>query len=153
MLLGLRTYYTSGEKETRAWTIKVRGGRLQRSVQVFCAAAHSFGPSPLSQAGMTAPQAAGVIHGDFERGFIRAETVAYDDLVKAGSEKIAKESGWMRSEGKVSVTGAREMLWLSYSRKAITISFRAKTACRWLDGWWQEYVVQDGDVILFRFNV
>jgi GTP-binding protein YchF len=88
-LLGLRTYFTTGPKETRAWTI---------------------------QAGMVAPQAAGVIHTDFERGFIRAETVAYDDLVTAGSMATAKEKGQVRSEGK-------------------------------------EYVVQEGDVMLFRFNV
>jgi GTP-binding protein YchF len=88
-LLGLRTYFTSGEKETRAWTIK---------------------------AGMLAPQAAGVIHSDFERGFIRAETVAYDDLVAAGSMTAAKEKGLVRSEGK-------------------------------------DYVVKEGDVMLFRFNV
>ncbi|HIK13706.1 MAG TPA: redox-regulated ATPase YchF [Leptolyngbyaceae cyanobacterium M33_DOE_097] len=88
-LLGLRTYFTTGPKETRAWTIK---------------------------AGMVAPQAAGVIHTDFERGFIRAETVAYQDLVTAGSMSGAKEKGLVRSEGK-------------------------------------EYVVQEGDVLLFRFNV
>ncbi|MGB8703020.1 MAG: redox-regulated ATPase YchF [Thermosynechococcaceae cyanobacterium] len=88
-LLGLRTYFTSGPKETRAWTI---------------------------HAGMKAPQAAGVIHTDFERGFIRAETVAYEDLVAAGSMGGAKERGQVRSEGK-------------------------------------EYVVQEGDVLLFRFNV
>ncbi|AZB71421.1 redox-regulated ATPase YchF [Synechococcus elongatus] len=88
-LLGLRTYFTTGPKETRAWTIR---------------------------AGMTAPQAAGVIHSDFERGFIRAETVAYADLVSTGSMTAAKEKGLVRSEGK-------------------------------------EYVVQEGDVMLFRFNV
>jgi hypothetical protein len=88
-LLGLRTYFTSGPKETRAWTI---------------------------HAGMKAPQAAGVIHTDFERGFIRAETVAYQDLVTTGSMNAAKEKGLVRSEGK-------------------------------------EYVVQEGDVLLFRFNV
>ncbi|ALF54087.1 GTP-binding protein [Nostoc piscinale CENA21] len=88
-LLGLRTYFTSGPKETRAWTIN---------------------------AGMSAPQAAGVIHSDFERGFIRAETVAYDDLVASGSMKSAKEKGLVRSEGK-------------------------------------EYIVQEGDVMLFLFNV
>ena len=87
--LGLITYYTSGPTETRAWTI-VDGWR--------------------------APQAAGVIHGDFERGFIKAETVAYDALVAAGDEKVAKEQGLVRAEGK-------------------------------------EYVVKDGDVMLFRFNV
>jgi len=88
-LLGLRTYFTAGPKETRAWTIR---------------------------AGMVAPQAAGVIHSDFERGFIRAETVAYKDLVATGSMNAAKEKGLVRSEGK-------------------------------------EYVVQEGDVMLFRFNV
>ncbi len=88
-LLGLRTYFTTGPKETRAWTI---------------------------HAGMKAPQAAGVIHTDFERGFIRAETVAYQDLVTNGSMGAAKEKGLVRSEGK-------------------------------------EYVVQEGDVLLFRFNV
>ncbi|HEY9645877.1 MAG TPA: redox-regulated ATPase YchF [Chroococcidiopsis sp.] len=88
-LLGLRTYFTTGPKESRAWTI------------------HS---------GMTAPQAAGVIHTDFERGFIRAETVAFKDLVESGSMGAAKEKGLVRSEGK-------------------------------------EYVVQEGDVMLFRFNV
>jgi ribosome-binding ATPase len=88
-LLGLRTYFTTGPKETRAWTI---------------------------HAGMSAPQAAGVIHTDFERGFIRAETVAYKDLVTHGSMNSAKEKGLVRSEGK-------------------------------------EYVVQEGDVMLFRFNV
>lgn len=88
-LLGLRTYFTSGPKETRAWTI---------------------------HAGMKAPQAAGVIHTDFERGFIRAETVAYQDLVATGSMTAAKEKGLVRSEGK-------------------------------------DYVVQEADVMLFRFNV
>jgi len=88
-LLGLRTYFTAGEKEARAWTI---------------------------HAGDTAPQAAGVIHTDFERGFIKAETVAYDDLVRCGSVAAAREKGLYRMEGK-------------------------------------EYVVQDGDVILFKFNV
>ncbi|RXH86574.1 hypothetical protein DVH24_021847 [Malus domestica] len=72
-VLGLRTYFTSGEKETKAWTIL---------------------------AGMTAPQAAGVIHSDFEKGFIRAETVAYDDFVAAGSLAAARERGVLRSEGK-----------------------------------------------------
>jgi ribosome-binding ATPase len=88
-MLGLATYFTAGEKEVRAWTFKK---------------------------GMKAPQAAGVIHSDFERGFIRAETVAFEDLVAAGSMSVAKEQGKVRSEGK-------------------------------------EYVVQDGDIILFRFNV
>ena len=87
--LGLITYYTSGPTESRAWTIRE---------------------------GWLAPQAAGVIHGDFERGFIKAETVGYEALVDAGDEKAAKEAGLMRSEGK-------------------------------------EYVVKDGDVMLFRFNV
>jgi len=72
-LLQLRTYYTSGETETKAWTIP---------------------------AGALAPQAAGVIHSDFEKGFIRAETVAYDDLVEAGTYQAAKEGGKVRSEGK-----------------------------------------------------
>jgi ribosome-binding ATPase len=88
-LLGLRTYFTAGEQEVRAWTI------------------HS---------GDTAPQAAGVIHTDFERGFIRAETVGYDEFVANGGWKGARERGAVRSEGK-------------------------------------EYVVRDGDVLLFRFNV
>ena len=88
-ILSLQTYYTSGPTETRAWTIKK---------------------------GWLAPQAAGVIHGDFERGFIRAETMSFDDLVECGSETEAKSKGKLRSEGK-------------------------------------DYVVQEGDVILFRFNV
>jgi len=88
-LLGLRTYLTAGEKEARAWTI---------------------------HAGDTAPQAAGVIHSDFERGFIKAETVSYGDLVAAGSMAAAREKGLLRQEGK-------------------------------------DYVVEDGDVILFKFNV
>ena len=88
-VLQLQTYYTSGPKETRAWTIR---------------------------RGWKAPQAAGVIHNDFERGFIRAETISYEHLVEAGSEAAAKSKGLLRSEGK-------------------------------------DYVVQEGDVILFRFNV
>ncbi|MBE9080338.1 redox-regulated ATPase YchF [Romeria aff. gracilis LEGE 07310] len=72
-LLGLRTYFTTGPQETRAWTIR---------------------------AGMVAPQAAGVIHTDFERGFIRAETVSYEDLAQLGSMTAAKEKGLVRSEGK-----------------------------------------------------
>ena len=88
-LLGLRTYFTAGEKEVRAWTI---------------------------HAGDTAPKAAGVIHSDFERGFIKSETVAYDDLVNCGSVAAAREKGLYRMEGK-------------------------------------EYVVKDGDVLLFKFNV
>ena len=88
-LLGLQTYFTAGVKEVRAWTI---------------------------HKGDTAPQAAGVIHTDFERGFIRAQVIAYDDFVTLGGETKAKEAGKMRSEGK-------------------------------------EYVVQDGDVIHFLFNV
>jgi GTP-binding protein YchF len=88
-LLGLRTYFTAGEKEVRAWTI---------------------------HAGDTAPKAAGVIHTDFERGFIKAETVSYEDLVRCGSVAAAREKGLYRMEGK-------------------------------------EYVVQDGDVLHFRFNV
>lgn len=88
-LLGLHTYFTAGEKEVRAWTIRK---------------------------GAAAPEAAGVIHTDFEKGFIRAEVIAYDDMISCGSEQKAKEAGKMRSEGK-------------------------------------EYVVKDGDVIVFRFNV
>jgi GTP-binding protein YchF len=88
-LLGLQTYFTAGPKESRAWTI---------------------------HKGWTAPKAAGVIHGDFEKGFIRAETIAFEDYIACGGEVGAKEAGKMRSEGK-------------------------------------EYIVQDGDVMLFRFNV
>jgi len=88
-LLGLRTYLTGGEKEARAWTI---------------------------HAGDRAPQAAGVIHSDFEHGFIKAETVSYDDLVASGSMAAAREKGLVRQEGK-------------------------------------DYVVADGDVMLFKFNV
>lgn len=88
-LLGLRTFFTAGEKEARAWTI---------------------------HAGDTAPTAAGVVHTDFKKGFIRAETVAFADLVKCGSYGAARERGLVRQEG-------------------------------------HEYVVQDGDVMLFKFNV
>jgi GTP-binding protein YchF len=88
-LLGLQTYFTAGVKEVRAWTVKK---------------------------GATAPQAAGVIHTDFERGFIRAEVIAYDEFVKNKGEQGSKEAGKMRLEGK-------------------------------------EYIVQDGDVMHFRFNV
>ena len=88
-LLGLQTYFTAGPKECRAWTIPI---------------------------GAKAPQAAAVIHTDFERGFIRAEVIAYDDFVACNGEQGAKEAGKLRSEGK-------------------------------------EYVVQDGDVVHFRFNV
>jgi len=88
-LLGLQTYFTAGPKEVRAWTVRK---------------------------GATAPQAAGAIHTDFEKGFIRAEVIAYDDYVRVGGEQPAKEAGKMRLEGK-------------------------------------EYVVQDGDVMHFRFNV
>jgi GTP-binding protein YchF len=88
-LLGLITYFTAGVQEVRAWTIRK---------------------------GTKAPQAAGVIHSDFERGFIRAEVISYDDLVEAGSVAAAREKGKYRLEGK-------------------------------------EYVVQDGDVMHFRFNV
>ena len=88
-LLGLQTYFTAGEKEVRAWTIHL---------------------------GDTAPKAAGVIHSDFERGFIKAETVAYDALVACGSVAAARDKGLYRMEGK-------------------------------------EYVVKDGDVLLFKFNV
>lgn len=88
-LLGLQTYFTAGVKEVRAWTVAV---------------------------GATAPQAAGVIHTDFEKGFIRAETMAYEDFIQYNGEAGAKEAGKLRVEGK-------------------------------------EYIVQDGDVLHFRFNV
>ena len=88
-LLGLISYLTAGKPEVRAWTIKK---------------------------GTKAPQAAGKIHSDFERGFIRAEVVAFDTLVECGTMAAAKEKGLVRSEGK-------------------------------------EYVMQDGDIVLFRFNV
>ena len=88
-LLGLRTYLTTGPKESRAWTIN---------------------------AGDKAPAAAGVIHSDFERGFIAAQIVSFEDLMTLGSEAKAREAGKLRLEGK-------------------------------------EYVVQDGDVVEFRFNV
>jgi ribosome-binding ATPase len=88
-LLGLQTYFTAGVKEVRAWTVPI---------------------------GATAPQAAGVIHTDFERGFIRAQTIAYEDFIAYKGEQGAKDAGKMRSEGK-------------------------------------EYVVKDGDVMNFLFNV
>ena len=88
-LLGLQTYFTAGPKEVRAWTVRV---------------------------GATAPQAAGVIHTDFEKGFIRSRTIAYDDYIEFKGENGAKEAGKLRDEGK-------------------------------------DYVVQDGDVLLFMFNV
>ncbi len=88
-LLGLETYFTAGPQEVRAWTFKK---------------------------GMKAPKCAGIIHSDFERGFIRAETIPYEEYVKYGGELGAKEAGKSRSEGK-------------------------------------SYVVKDGDVLLFRFNV
>ena len=88
-LLGLETFFTAGGPETRAWTFK---------------------------RGMKAPQCAGIIHSDFERGFIRAETVSYADLDKDGSMQAVREAGKLRLEGK-------------------------------------DYVVQDGDIIEFRFNV
>ena len=88
-LLGLRTFFTAATKEARAWTIK---------------------------AGMTASAAAGVIHTDFERGFIRAETIAYDDFVALGGEQGARDAGRLRLEGR-------------------------------------DYVVNDGDIMHFRFNV
>lgn len=88
-LLGLMSFLTAGEPEVRAWTIKK---------------------------GTKAPQAAGKIHSDIERGFIRAEIVSYNDLMREGSLNAAKEKGLMRSEGK-------------------------------------EYIMQDGDIVLFKFNV
>ena len=87
--LGLQSYLTAGKKETRAWTIKK---------------------------GATAPEAAGVIHTDFQRGFIAATICKYDDLVRLGSEKAVREAGLMRTEGK-------------------------------------DYIMQDGDVVEFKFNV
>jgi GTP-binding protein YchF len=87
-LLGLRTYFTAGEKEVRAWTI---------------------------HAGDTAPRAAGVIHTDFERGFIKAETVAYDDLVKCGSVAAAREKGLYRIEGKEYVVKDGDVLHFKFS--------------------------------------
>ena len=89
VLLGLQSYFTSGETETRAWTIPV---------------------------GAKAPQAAGVIHTDFERGFIKAETASFEDYVALGGEKGCRDAGKLRQEGK-------------------------------------DYVVQDGDVMHFKFNV
>ena len=87
--MGLITFLTAGEDESRAWTIKK---------------------------GFLAPQAAGVIHTDFERGFIRAEVMAFDDLFNLGNDKAVKEAGLLRSEGK-------------------------------------DYIVKDGDIIEFKFNV
>ena len=89
IMLGLITFFTAGPKEVRGWTIKQ---------------------------GTTAKEAAGVIHSDIERGFIRAEVIKYEDYIKAGGEKEAREKGLMRLEGK-------------------------------------EYIMQDGDVVYFRFNV
>ena len=88
-LLGLRTFFTAGEDECRAWTIR---------------------------AGDKAPQAAGVIHTDFEKGFIKAEVYSYEDILQLGTEKAVREAGKLRQEGK-------------------------------------EYIVQDGDVMFFKFNV
>lgn len=88
-LLGLATFFTAGTDEVRAWTFKV---------------------------GMKAPECAGIIHSDFEKGFIRAEVTSFSDLEKYGDEKLVKEAGKLRVEGK-------------------------------------EYVMQDGDVVFFRFNV
>ena len=87
-LLGLRTYFTAGEKEVRAWTI---------------------------HAGDTAPKAAGVIHSDFERGFIKAETVAYDDLVECGSVAKAREKGLYRMEGKEYVVADGDVMFLKFN--------------------------------------
>ena len=87
-MLGLRTYFTAGEKEVRAWTFKN---------------------------GMKAPECAGIIHTDFEKGFIRAEVISFDDMKKYGDEKACKEKGKVRIEGK-------------------------------------DYLMQDGDICLFRFN-
>ena len=87
--LNLHSFFTTGPKEVRAWTVRI---------------------------GAKAPEAAGVIHSDFERGFIKAETISYDDYVTLGGEQGAREAGRLRMEGK-------------------------------------DYVVQDGDVMVFRFNV
>ena len=88
-LLGLQSFFTAGEKEVKAWTVRI---------------------------GAKAPEAAGVIHSDFEKGFIKAETISYEDYVSLGGEQGAREAGRLRMEGK-------------------------------------DYVVQDGDVMVFRFNV
>jgi ribosome-binding ATPase YchF (GTP1/OBG family) len=88
-LLGLQSFFTAGPKEVRAWTVRI---------------------------GAKAPEAAGVIHSDFEKGFIKAETISYEDYVKLGGESGARDAGRLRMEGK-------------------------------------DYVVQDGDVMVFRFNV
>ena len=88
-MLGLGTYFTAGEKEVRAWTFK---------------------------RGIKAPQAAGIIHSDFEKGFIRAEVIKYDDFIKYGSEAAVREAGKLNVEGK-------------------------------------DYIVEDGDIMHFRFNV
>ena len=87
--MGLQSFFTAGPKEVRAWTVKI---------------------------GAKAPQAAGVIHSDFERGFIKAETISFDDYIDLGGESGARDAGKLRMEGK-------------------------------------DYVVQDGDVMVFRFNV
>jgi ribosome-binding ATPase YchF (GTP1/OBG family) len=87
-LLGLRTYFTAGPKEARAWTI---------------------------DAGATAPQAAGVIHSDFERGFIRAETIAFDDYVRLNGEAGAREAGRLRAEGKSYVVADGDVLNFLFS--------------------------------------
>ena len=87
-LLGLQTYFTAGEKEVRAWTVKK---------------------------GSTAPQAAGVIHTDFEKGFIRAETIAYQDYVTLGGEQGAKEAGRMRLEGKEYVVADGDVLHFRFA--------------------------------------
>ena len=87
-LLHLQTYFTVGPKEARAWTIKQ---------------------------GTSAPQAAGVIHGDFERGFIRAETIAYDDFVTLGGEGPSKEAGKMRAEGKAYIVKDGDVLHFLHS--------------------------------------
>ncbi|NND43663.1 MAG: DUF933 domain-containing protein, partial [Silicimonas sp.] len=87
-LLGLQTYFTAGPKEARAWTIRQ---------------------------GTLAPEAAGVIHGDFEKGFIRAETIAYEDYVALGGEQGAKEAGKMRAEGKTYTVKDGDVLHILHS--------------------------------------
>lgn len=125
--LGLQTYFTSGPTETRAWTI--RKGMTAPQVlrdHITLAFVCTDYPSPYLYLNFILymvhisfyalyVQAAGVIHTDFEKGFIRAETITYQDMITAGSEKAVKEAGLMRSEGK-------------------------------------EYVMREGDIVLFRFN-
>lgn len=93
-MLDLQSFYTVGEKEARAWDVRI-GIHAIRTPKFVSLRAQRF-----AHLGATAAQAAGVIHSDFEKFFIRAETIAYNDFLKNGSEKAAKEAGVMRSEGK-----------------------------------------------------